>query len=269
VVALTVRGLTPRKKREYAAAYLMIAPMVLGIAVFFIIPTIWSIMLSFTEGPDYVTYQWVGLKNYATLLSPGSDMWQELLNTFYYAFASVALSAWQQSLKSGRTNTLKQWLRQNFVGDEDGRMTGRYWEEQHPGRTVQNWVDVVGPDHVFVVLIDDEDHDRADHRGERGEQGPDVEGDHGPLASTVGPLDGVTSRTGADRGTSTAVSGSVTPSSGFGRTPRPMTSATSASTTTSSAPWASSRPRRRGAEPGTGPVQFSWPAQTRRRTRSE
>lgn len=85
-------GLTPRKKREYTAAYLMIAPMVLGIVIFFIIPTLWSIMLSFTEGPDYVTYQWVGLKNYRLLLAPGSDMWQELLNTFYYAFVSVALS---------------------------------------------------------------------------------------------------------------------------------------------------------------------------------
>ena len=86
------RALTPRKKREYAAAYLMIAPMVVGILVFFIIPTIWSIYLSFTEGPDYVTYSFVGFKNYQTLLSRGSDMWQELLNTFYYAFVSVALS---------------------------------------------------------------------------------------------------------------------------------------------------------------------------------
>lgn len=89
---MTSRALTPRKKQEYAAAYLMIAPMVVGILVFFIIPTIWSIALSFTEGPDYVTYSFVGLKNYQTLLAPGSDMWQELLNTFYYAFASVALS---------------------------------------------------------------------------------------------------------------------------------------------------------------------------------
>ena len=76
-------ALTPRKKREYTAAYLMIAPMVVGILVFFIIPTIWSIVLSFTEGPDYVTYSFVGFKNYLTLLSRGSDMWQELLNTFY------------------------------------------------------------------------------------------------------------------------------------------------------------------------------------------
>lgn len=89
---MTGQKLTPRKRREYRAAYLMIAPMVLGILVFFIIPTIWSIGLSFTEGPDYVTYSFVGLKNYRNLFLPGSDMWQEMLNTFYYAFASVALS---------------------------------------------------------------------------------------------------------------------------------------------------------------------------------
>ena len=89
---MSVAQLTPRQKREYRAAYLMIAPMVVGIVVFFIIPTIWSIYLSFTEGPDYVTYSFVGIKNYLTLLSSGSDMWQELLNTFYYAFVSVALS---------------------------------------------------------------------------------------------------------------------------------------------------------------------------------
>ena len=89
---MTFNTMTPRKKREYTAAYLMIAPMVTGILVFFLIPTIWSIVLSFTEGPDYVTYSFVGLKNYRTLLSPGSEMWQELLNTFYYAFVSVALS---------------------------------------------------------------------------------------------------------------------------------------------------------------------------------
>lgn len=84
--------MTPRRKQECAAAYLMIAPVVLGILVFFLIPTIWSIFLAFTEGPDYMTYEFVGLKNFKTLLTSSSDMWQELLNTMYYAFVSVALS---------------------------------------------------------------------------------------------------------------------------------------------------------------------------------
>lgn len=83
--------LSAQKKREYRAAFLMIAPVVIGIVVFFIIPTIWSMYLSFTEGPDYVTYDFVGLKNYQTLFSAGSDMGQELLNTVYYAFVSVGI----------------------------------------------------------------------------------------------------------------------------------------------------------------------------------
>ncbi len=84
--------LSVRQRKEYTAAYLMIAPVVIGILVFFLIPTVWSIYLSMTEGPDYMTYEFVGIKNYITLLSADSDMWQELLNTVYYAFVSVALS---------------------------------------------------------------------------------------------------------------------------------------------------------------------------------
>lgn len=84
--------MTARRKQECVSAYLMIAPVVLGILIFFIVPTIWSMWLSLTEGPDYVTYEFVGLKNYFTLFSASSDMWRELLNTLYYAFVSVALS---------------------------------------------------------------------------------------------------------------------------------------------------------------------------------
>ena len=86
------KQITQRQKREWTAAYLMIAPVVLGVLIFFMIPTIWSIYLSFTDGPDYVTYEFVGLQNYAEMLAPGSGVWRELLNTCYYAFVQVALS---------------------------------------------------------------------------------------------------------------------------------------------------------------------------------
>ena len=86
------KQITQRQKREWTAAYLMIAPVVLGVLIFFMIPTIWSIYLSFTDGPDYVTYEFVGLQNYAEMLAPDSGVWRELLNTCYYAFVQVALS---------------------------------------------------------------------------------------------------------------------------------------------------------------------------------
>lgn len=63
------KQITQRQKREWTAAYLMIAPVVLGVLIFFMIPTIWSIYLSFTDGPDYVTYEFVGLQNYAEMLA--------------------------------------------------------------------------------------------------------------------------------------------------------------------------------------------------------
>ena len=101
---------------------------------------------------------------------------------------------------------------------------------------------VVHPLAPGVEDVEDEHDDRPDQRGQGGQQGADVEGDHGPLASTVVPPPaGLAGPTGLLRGTSTVTSVSVAPSSGFGTTPRPITSATSASTTSSSAPWASSR----------------------------
>ncbi len=102
---MTRAVLSDRKIRERRAAYLMIAPVVLGILLFFIVPTIWAIWLSFTEGPDYITYSFVGLKNYVSLLSADSDMWQELFNTFYYAFVSVILSMIVSVLLANTLNT--------------------------------------------------------------------------------------------------------------------------------------------------------------------
>ena len=89
---LVKKQITQRQKREWRAAYLMIAPVVIGVLIFFMIPTFWSIYLSFTDGPDYVTYELVGLQNYVDMLSPDSEVWRELLNTCYYAFVQVALS---------------------------------------------------------------------------------------------------------------------------------------------------------------------------------
>lgn len=70
---------------------------------------------------------------------------------------AVALSAWQQSLKTGHVRTLGQWLRHNFAADDDGRLTGWYWRKQHPSRAVSTWADVVGPDRVFTIISDDSD----------------------------------------------------------------------------------------------------------------
>ena len=87
--------ISTRKKREWTAAYLMSAPVVLGILIFYLIPSIWTILMSFTEGPNYTTYSFVGLKNFIILWEEfvnRKEFYYELINTIYYAFVSVFLS---------------------------------------------------------------------------------------------------------------------------------------------------------------------------------
>ena len=80
------------KKREYLAAYVMSAPVVLGTVVFFLIPALWSFWLSFTIGPDYFNNTFVGLENYRQLFTADENLRYELFNTFYYAIVVVVLA---------------------------------------------------------------------------------------------------------------------------------------------------------------------------------
>ena len=80
------------KKREYLAAYVMSAPVVLGTVVFFLIPALWSFWLSFTRGPDYFNNTFVGLENYRQLFTADENLRYELFNTFYYAIVVVVLA---------------------------------------------------------------------------------------------------------------------------------------------------------------------------------
>ena len=80
------------KKREYLAAYVMSAPVVLGTVVFFLIPALWSFWLSFTSGPDYFNNTFVGLENYRQLFTADENLRYELFNTFYYAIVVVVLA---------------------------------------------------------------------------------------------------------------------------------------------------------------------------------
>lgn len=81
-----------RKRKELIASYLMIAPVVLGLLCFFILPALWAFYLSFTSGPDYITHHFVGLQNYIELFTKVPELPYEVFNTFYYAFTACGLS---------------------------------------------------------------------------------------------------------------------------------------------------------------------------------
>ncbi len=76
VAAPVAAGVRPRRRsgeyghpREWVWGYLMILPLVLGLAVFYLWPIAQSVYYSFTEWGVFGGQQWVGLKNYQAFVS--------------------------------------------------------------------------------------------------------------------------------------------------------------------------------------------------------
>lgn len=76
-------------KREWAWGYLLIAPMALGLAVFYLWPIAQTVYLSFTESGVFGGQTWVGTANFATLLGD-EEMLGALGNTLLYAVLVLA-----------------------------------------------------------------------------------------------------------------------------------------------------------------------------------
>ena len=94
--------LVPRRSRFRApheaniAGYYFLAPALALIAVFFFVPVVASLLLSFTDFDlyaigDLTNARLVGLRNYATLLKTPL-FWSALQNTFYFALVGGPLS---------------------------------------------------------------------------------------------------------------------------------------------------------------------------------
>jgi multiple sugar transport system permease protein len=78
------------------AAYGFLAPAMVLIFIFFFIPVVSALLLSFTDFDiysvgDLSNARWVGLRNYAQLLQ-APLFWQALRNTFYFALVGGPLS---------------------------------------------------------------------------------------------------------------------------------------------------------------------------------
>lgn len=79
-----------RKIKKYRAPYLFILPFFLLFIVFQLIPTIWTIYISFTEWRGIGTPEFVGLENYSKMAI--DDMfWESLLNTAIYWVTGLIL----------------------------------------------------------------------------------------------------------------------------------------------------------------------------------
>ncbi len=80
-----------KPNKEILWAYLFIAPTVLGLLVFYMIPAIASFALSFTKWNGISAAEYVGFENIITLLKDESFI-RSVMNTIVFTIASVPLS---------------------------------------------------------------------------------------------------------------------------------------------------------------------------------
>jgi len=107
-----------RKAKKSAAGYAFFTPNMIGFLLFFAIPVIWSLYLSFTEFDGFGTPEWVGLKNYADFLLKNpfkTDtpyyFWKSLRTTVLYCLgyipASIGISLFLSILLNTKLRGMK------------------------------------------------------------------------------------------------------------------------------------------------------------------
>lgn len=85
------RGLSTFKRQDYMWAYLMIAPTVIGLLIFYAWPVFQTIFFSFTEWGDFGKYHWAGLDNYKNMLQD-TEVLKAFRNTFIFTLLVVPIS---------------------------------------------------------------------------------------------------------------------------------------------------------------------------------
>lgn len=72
---------------------------------------------------------------------------------------NLLASSWQQYLKYGQTMGYEKWLTAMLDPTQTSRVTPTFWRRNDHGRLVQRWADVLGPDRVTVLIVEDVDPD--------------------------------------------------------------------------------------------------------------
>jgi multiple sugar transport system permease protein len=86
---MAAKGLMARK--EQRAAYLFLSPWLIGLAVFWLIPIIASLLLGFSEWNIITSPHWLGLENYREMLFDDRTFWVSIRVTLKYMLLSVPL----------------------------------------------------------------------------------------------------------------------------------------------------------------------------------
>lgn len=85
------KKLSKSRKKEWFWGYLMIAPVIIGLGVFYIYPFFLTFYNSFLKIGSFNVSKWGGLVNYKRLFSDTS-MWNTLVNTFRYVIFTVPVT---------------------------------------------------------------------------------------------------------------------------------------------------------------------------------
>lgn len=100
--------------KDKAVPYLLIAPFLLSFVLFFVVPSVYSILLSFAKYAGYGKIKWVGFGNYKSILSY-SRFWEALARTAFYwlvKFIPVTvisfMLAWSLRSSAMRNNPLSK-----------------------------------------------------------------------------------------------------------------------------------------------------------------
>jgi len=76
------------KNKAGALSYILVSPFILSFLIFFALPAVYSLALSFYSYRGYGAATFVGFKNYAALISYGA-FWKSVRNTFFYFTAHI------------------------------------------------------------------------------------------------------------------------------------------------------------------------------------
>ena len=82
---------SPMARQEAFACYLCIAPWILGFLIFTLVPMLASLYMGFTDWSLTRVPRWVGIDNYARIVSGDPIFWRTLRNTAYYVVGHVPL----------------------------------------------------------------------------------------------------------------------------------------------------------------------------------
>ena len=80
------------RAKECMVAYLFLLPLLVGIALFFIVPIVQTVHYSFTNWKGIGMAKWTGLKNYTKMFTKDDKFSLEVRNTMVFVFSSVPLT---------------------------------------------------------------------------------------------------------------------------------------------------------------------------------